>query len=304
MLRQRESRGECPKCERGELWKYEDENFAECLECGHKVTYGPVITPVSKETTNKDGSKTFEFEPDVLSIVNKDNSKAIEAMQELIETQEKAMELMQNKLDEAERDKHTYEILLEKQTEKTNFIRRSLVNNRIANSCAMLVIVVLALFVLIGSRQTNDVINEVKHIQYIVEPPVEEIVEVIPSEEFISEEATEVIPIEERELVTRVVAAEARGQGIDGMMAVAQVIKDRSELWGMTPTQVVMSPGQFASPYSGTLTSDIHHAVSQVFDEGATVFDEPVTHFYSGATPYWAEYKINRGTIRDHTFLY
>lgn len=298
MLRKRESKGLCPYCERGELWKYEDENYSECLECGHKVHYDLVAL---EAVENKNSSKTLKTKT-----IDMDDatSKGMEAMQELIDTQQKAIDLLEKKLDEAERDKHTYEILLEKQTEKTNFIRRSLVNNRIATSCAMLVIVVLALFVLIGARQTNDVINEVKHIQYIVEPQAEELVEVIPSEEFISEEATEVIPIEERELVTRVVAAEARGQGIDGMMAVAQVIKDRSELWDMTPTQVVTSPGQFAQPYSGTLTSDMHHAVSQVFDAGVVVFEEPVTHFYSGATPYWAEYKINRGTIRDHTFLY
>lgn len=109
---------------------------------------------------------------------------------------------------------------------------------------------------------------------------------------------------EERELVCRVVAAEARGEGLQGMMAVSQVIYDRATLWNMTPTEVVTAPDQFAAPYQGELTDDIYLAVANVFDGGLRVIEEPVTHFYSGPEPYWASSKENRGSIGRHEFMY
>jgi len=109
---------------------------------------------------------------------------------------------------------------------------------------------------------------------------------------------------EERALVCRVVAAEARGEDLQGMMAVAQTILDRSELWNMTPAEVVQAPGQYADPYQGEISDEIHLAVANVFDGGVRVFEEPVTHFYSGSEPYWADGKVDRGGIGCHRFLY
>ena len=45
--------------------------------------------------------------------------------------------------------------------------------------------------------------------------------------------------------------AEARGESLEGMMAVAQVIKDRSDLWGKSVTAIGTAPNQFAKPYKG-----------------------------------------------------
>lgn len=109
---------------------------------------------------------------------------------------------------------------------------------------------------------------------------------------------------QERELIERVVAAEARGEGIIGMEAVAQTILDRAELWNMTVTDVVTAAGQYADPYQGEISDSIHLAVANVFDGGIRIFDQPVTHFYSGSEPYWADEKIDRGGIGCHRFLY
>lgn len=109
---------------------------------------------------------------------------------------------------------------------------------------------------------------------------------------------------EAREIVERVVAAEARGEDLQGMMAVAQVIKDRSDLWDMHPVDVVFAEGQFAKPYEGEISDEIHLAVANVFDGGVRVFEEPTTHFYSGEEPYWADEKVNRGSVGCHRFLY
>jgi spore germination cell wall hydrolase CwlJ-like protein len=108
---------------------------------------------------------------------------------------------------------------------------------------------------------------------------------------------------EEREIIERVVAAEARGETLKGQMAVANVIKDRAELWNMTPTEVVTAKGQFAEPFQGEISEDTKLAVEIIFDKGIRVFKEPVTHFASN-NPWWAEHKAIIGKIGVHTFYY
>ncbi|WP_206460213.1 cell wall hydrolase [Anaerovorax sp. IOR16] len=110
---------------------------------------------------------------------------------------------------------------------------------------------------------------------------------------------------EERELIEKVVMAEAEGEPIEGKMAVAQAIKDRSELWDMTVTEVVLQPAQFTKPSQKTVNSEVIQAVSAVFDSDISIFDDPVTHFHNDSvSPYWIDGKINRGSIGGHTFYY
>lgn len=105
--------------------------------------------------------------------------------------------------------------------------------------------------------------NESKYGKYIIQGPVWGITD------------------EERELAERVVAAEARGESMECMMAVAQTIRDRSITRKQSVTEVLTAANQFAAPYSGEITERIEDAVSFVFDEGISVFDYPVTHFYA-----------------------
>lgn len=108
----------------------------------------------------------------------------------------------------------------------------------------------------------------------------------------------------EREIIERVVMAEAMGEPYEGQLGVALTILDRSVLWGKTPVEVVSQDSQYADMYQGEISESVHQAVSDVFDHGLRVFDEPVTHFYSGAEPYWADSKESRGSISGHTFMY
>ena len=108
---------------------------------------------------------------------------------------------------------------------------------------------------------------------------------------------------EERDLVERIVASEAMGEPIEGMMAVAQVIRDRSQLWGMTVTEVCLAPGQFAAPYQGEISPEVVQAVWAVFDEGMSVLEIPTTHFHADyVSPYWTADKVSRGSIGAHLF--
>ena len=108
---------------------------------------------------------------------------------------------------------------------------------------------------------------------------------------------------EERDLVERIVAAEARGEPIEGIMAVAQCIRDRSQLWGMTVTDVCLAPGQFADPYQGEISPEVVQAVWAVFVEGMSVLEIPTTHFHADyVSPYWTADKVSRGSIGSHRF--
>jgi spore germination cell wall hydrolase CwlJ-like protein len=105
----------------------------------------------------------------------------------------------------------------------------------------------------------------------------------------------------ERELIERVCMAEANS--IDGMMAVAQVIHNRSALWNMTPLEAVTQDGQFAEPIQGEISAEAVQAVWAVFDEGMRAFDSNVTHFHSGSEePYWTENKTFVGNCGGNYF--
>ena len=109
---------------------------------------------------------------------------------------------------------------------------------------------------------------------------------------------------EERELVERVVAAEARGEKIETQMAVAQTIMDRCTTRRQTVTQVCTAPYQFAAPYQGEISEKTQDAVRFVFDDGAKVFDK-VTHFYASHLidpPYWTESKDFKGELNGVRF--
>ena len=104
---------------------------------------------------------------------------------------------------------------------------------------------------------------------------------------------------DERDLVERVVAAEARGEKIETQMAVAQTILNRAETRGQTVTEVCTAAYQFAKPYQGEVSEKTQDAVRFVFDDGAKVFDK-VTHFYAHKLidpPYWTESKEFKGEI-------
>jgi spore germination cell wall hydrolase CwlJ-like protein len=110
---------------------------------------------------------------------------------------------------------------------------------------------------------------------------------------------------QELDIVCRVVAAEARGEDLQGQMAVAQVIRDRAQYWDMSVTEVVTAPSQFAKPYQGEISDETYLAVANVFDGNMSVLEVPTTHFHAEyMNPYWTSSKISRGSIGRHQFWY
>jgi len=106
----------------------------------------------------------------------------------------------------------------------------------------------------------------------------------------------------ERELTERVVAAEARGEGIEGQAAVAEVIFNRAYFWDMTVTEVLTAKGQFAKPYQGEISDSIKNAVSEIFDRQEFSLNG-ATHFHADyVNPNWAVNKKFVTQIGVHRF--
>ena len=119
-------------------------------------------------------------------------------------------------------------------------------------------------------------------------------------EEVIAFEITE----EERQIIERVVMAEARGESLEGQMAVAQTIRDRCIERGQNPIEVCTAPNQYAM-VNMEATERVKDAVVFVFDYGHSVFDEPTFYFYQSEMinePEFLAEKTFRGQIGPHRF--
>lgn len=106
--------------------------------------------------------------------------------------------------------------------------------------------------------------------------------------------------------VVRVVGAEARGEPLLGMMAVAQCIKDTAERTGLTPEYVVKADGQYAAPVDSLDLDgmeDVNEACLLVFAAGERAVDADIEYFKAVGTPSaWHDGLEKVCTIGNHEF--
>ena len=86
---------------------------------------------------------------------------------------------------------------------------------------------------------------------------------------------------DERDVVERVVMAEAGGESFEGQMLVAQCILNAAEKRGVDPSEAVVLYSYTKSRPDPT--QRVKDAVAAVFDRGETVVDEPILYFYNPA---------------------
>lgn len=112
------------------------------------------------------------------------------------------------------------------------------------------------------------------------------------------------LTVSERDIVERVVMAEAGGEGFDGQRLVAQCILNTAEAMDMRPDEVVLAPNQYASP-AAEASQEVKDAVSAVFDDGDMVTDEPIRWFYNDKLVYseWHEGKRFVMYFGNHKFF-
>ena len=112
---------------------------------------------------------------------------------------------------------------------------------------------------------------------------------------------------DERELVERIVAGEARGESLECQMACAQATRDRSLEWNKPVADICTAEWQFCEPYQGKITDRTKDAVTFTFDYGIDTLEYPVTHFYAFElidAPDWTYAKELRGEIGAVRFYY
>ena len=156
---------------------------------------------------------------------------------------------------------------------------------------AAVVVALVVLFLAIQSRADAAEVAPVKEAVVQYDPPPEPMPEVDVSE--LETTATRyALTDAERDIVERVVMAEAGGEGFDGQRLVAQCILNTAEAMDMRPDEVVLAPNQYASP-AAEASQEVKDAVSAVFDDGDMVTDEPIRWFYAPRYVYsaWHESK-------------
>lgn len=106
----------------------------------------------------------------------------------------------------------------------------------------------------------------------------------------------------EREMVERVVAAEARGESFEGQAAVAEVIYNRCINRCLSVEEVIWADKQFAYPYGGEISQDTKEAVAAVFDYELLNLDGAEYFHADYVLPSWAEDMEEVCRIGNHIF--
>ena len=167
-------------------------------------------------------------------------------------------------------------------------------------------VLLLAMFLILGAIAGDAAAEETPDAEPETEPACIIYEEELEPGEYIIQGPVYIITDEERELIEKVVAAEARGESIECMMAVSQVIRDRCITREQSVTEVLTAPNQFSAPYDGKVADRIKDAVSFTFDEGHSTFEYPVTHFYASHLidpPDWTESMEYLGEIDGVSFF-
>lgn len=135
----------------------------------------------------------------------------------------------------------------------------------------------MLLVVIIGVALIYMMTNPSKHEDFTlkaepikVEQPqvIEETVEIVKESPVPSDE----------DLIAAVVMAEAGNQEMIGKVAVAMVVLNRCDYWGMTVESVVTQENQFAYPYYGEVTEDCYTAV-RIAQENRSLFPSNMLYF-------------------------
>jgi N-acetylmuramoyl-L-alanine amidase len=115
-------------------------------------------------------------------------------------------------------------------------------------------------------------------------------------------------------IVAACLMAEAEGEGMKGVDAVADTIANRMELRGLTAGEVVSEKGQYASldAHQIRIRSARSPAawaycleVASKLVHGKWIVTSPWTHFYAPArckAPAWADKMTDEGTVGNHVF--
>ena len=173
---------------------------------------------------------------------------------------------------------------------------------------ALLILIAIVLSIAWGATTLVRIIWSTSHTAPMVteEPIVAEgVMPAISAASSVSEPpaAHYALTAEERDVVERVVMAEAGGESLEGKMLVAQCILTAAEKTGLRPSDVVVKY-QYTTRRPDPSQS-ARDAVATVFDRGEFVVDEPVMYFYNPdiVESEWHESQIFVIEVGGHRFF-
>lgn len=156
----------------------------------------------------------------------------------------------------------------------------------------LLVVAGLSIFY-VSTKQTNeDFILKAEPIKQVT---AAEIIEEVTEAE---EEEPKTPILSDQELIAMVVMSEAGNQDMLGKVAVASVVLNRCNYFGLTVESVVKAKGQFSFPYYGIVSEDCYRAV-EIAEQSRDLF--PATMLYFRNTKYH-DFGIPYEKIGDHYF--
>lgn len=156
----------------------------------------------------------------------------------------------------------------------------------------LLVVAGLSIFYVSTKQTKEDFILKAEPIKQIT---AAEIVEEITEAE---EEEPKAPILSDQELIAMVVMSEAGNQDMLGKCAVASVVLNRCDYFGLTVESVVKAKGQFSFPYYGTVSEDCYRAV-EIAEQSRDLF--PATMLYFRNTKYH-DFGIPYQKLGDHYF--
>ena len=104
--------------------------------------------------------------------------------------------------------------------------------------------------------------------------------------------------LSDQELIAMVVMSEAGNQDMLGKVAVASVVLNRCDYFGLTVESVVKAKGQFSFPYYGTVSEDCYRAV-EIAQENRDLFPEDMLYFRAFK---YHDFGVPYEQIGDHFF--
>ena len=110
-------------------------------------------------------------------------------------------------------------------------------------------------------------VNPEPTIEYVY---IEKEPEIITEYIYVEKEPEVSIPnltLEEQELLEEIAFAEAKGEGVRGMMLVMNVVLNRAEKWGMSIHDVIYAEGQFYTEgMTPNVSDECHMALALIMD--------------------------------------
>jgi len=125
---------------------------------------------------------------------------------------------------------------------------------------------------------------------------------------------------QERDLIIKTIIGEGSSEGLPGMIAIAETIRNRSAMRGLTPMEVVAQPKQYSfwnNPKSAQKwldkngTGEAYQAASNAYEiafNDNSQMTSGATHYYNPKrvkkTPSFAKTYEKKGKIGNHEFFY